>query len=278
MNIEQEYYENDDFWSGTLDNPMDRERISRLAALIPADVKSILDVGCGDGMFVNHLLASGRRFERVHAVDRSHKALSRVKAEKSQASIDDLPFGPNSFHLVSSLEVIEHLPVRVLENGLASLCKIAAKYVLISVPYLEDLDRSLIMCPACRTRFNPDYHMRSFDDDRMKGLLSQHGFVPQKLVHLGPSFRYRGLHRFLNPVAPVEQRRNPLATSFPCPVCAHYLPATAEAIAAARTTTPTSPSMRARSPVWKFLKQALPKETRFRWVAALYERQPSVSR
>ena len=270
MNIEQEYYENDDFWSGALDNPTDRERIVRLASLIPEDVKSVLDVGCGDGMFVNHLLASGRRFERLYAVDRSQKALSRVKAEKSQASIDDLPFGPNSFHLVSSLEVIEHLPVRVLEKGLASLCKIAERYVVISVPYLEDLDRALIMCPACRTRFNPDYHMRSFDDDRMKRLLSQHGFESQQLVHLGPSFRYRGLHRLLNRVRPVEERPNPFSTSFPCPVCAHYLPVTE----AAGLTVPANTLMRARNPIWNLIKEVLPKETRYRWVAALYERRP----
>lgn len=278
MNIEQEYYENDGFWSGTLDNPMDRERIMRLAALIPEDVKSVLDVGCGDGMFVNHLLASGRRFERLHAVDRSQKALGRVKTEKSQASIDELPFSPKSFHLVSSLEVIEHLPVRVLEQGLASLCNIAEKYVLISVPYLEDLDRSMIMCPACRTRFNPDYHMRSFDDDRMKGLLSQHGFEPQQLVHLGTSVRYRGLHVLLNPVPPVEKRPNPFGTSFPCPVCAHYLPASPGAKAADSTPIPATTAIRRQNPIWKLMKQALPKETRFRWVAALYERRPAVSR
>ena len=278
MNIEQEYYENDDFWAGALDNPTDRERISQLAAIIPQEVKSVLDVGCGDGMFVNYLLSSGRRFDRLHAVDRSQKALSRVKAEKSQASIDDLPFGPKSFHLVSSLEVIEHLPVRVLEKGLANLCHIAEKYVLISVPYLEDLDRSLIMCPACRTRFNPDYHMRSFDDDRMKGLLSQYGFEPQQLVHLGASVRYRGLHVLLNPVPPVEKRLNPFGTSFPCPVCAYYLPVSPGAKAADSKPNPATTAIRGRNPIWKLMKQALPKETRFRWVAALYERRSSPSR
>ena len=142
--------------------------------------------------------------------------------------------------------------------------------MVISVPYLEDLDRALIMCPACRTRFNPDYHMRSFDDDRMKRLLSQHGFESQQLVHLGPSFRYRGLHRLLNRVRPVEERPNPFSTSFPCPVCAHYLPVTE----AAGLTVPANTLMRARNPIWNLIKEVLPKETRYRWVAALYERRP----
>ena len=275
MNIEQEYYENDAFWSGVLDNPMDRDRIQRLAGLIPADVSSVLDVGCGDGMFVNYLLASSSRIDRLYAVDRSQKALAHVKAEKSQASIDDLPFGSKSFHLVSSLEVIEHLPVRVLEKGLASLCDIAEKYVLISVPYREDLDRSKIMCPACRSCFNPDYHMRSFDDDRMRGLLSQHGFTIKQLVHLGPSFRYRGLHRFLNPVRPIEKRPNPFNTPFPCPVCAHYLAVVDGTSVAEKVNSAVKHSPRVGNPIWKFVKQVLPKEIRFRWVAGLYERCPA---
>lgn len=271
MNTEQAYYENDDFWSGSLDNPVDRDRIERLTTMIPADVESLLDVGCGDGMFVHYLQAKLPGLRRIHAVDRSTTALRRVRTDKSQASIHELAFAPQSFHLVSSLEVIEHLPVPVMEQGLAKLAATAERYILISVPYLEDLDRSLIMCPSCRTRFNPDYHMRNFDDARMRDLLVPHGFRMKTLAHLGQSVRYRLLHKALNPALPIEKRPNPFPTSFPCPVCAFYLPKS--------ETTPAAPHSPADAPArcgWsprEWIKKLWPKETRYRWVAALYERE-----
>ena len=52
--FEKKYYESEKFWTGdVLQDEMNRNRISFTANLIPAEVKSLLDVGCGNGIFIN---------------------------------------------------------------------------------------------------------------------------------------------------------------------------------------------------------------------------------
>lgn len=68
------------------------------------------------------------------------------------------------------------MPVAVFPRALAELARVARKYVLVSVPYRQDLAASMSECPRCLTRFNADYHMRRFDEDVLRGLLDGDGF------------------------------------------------------------------------------------------------------
>jgi 2-polyprenyl-3-methyl-5-hydroxy-6-metoxy-1,4-benzoquinol methylase len=45
-----EYYEQPSLWGNELTS-LERERIQKTIEFIPEDVKSILDIGCGDGNF-----------------------------------------------------------------------------------------------------------------------------------------------------------------------------------------------------------------------------------
>jgi len=66
MNSEQQYYENPDLWTSDRYGASDRERIATLAEKLPPDVTSLLDVGCGNGLFLKHLSSlKKRRFERL---------------------------------------------------------------------------------------------------------------------------------------------------------------------------------------------------------------------
>jgi ubiquinone/menaquinone biosynthesis C-methylase UbiE len=269
LNIEREYYENEDFWSpAALDTEDERFRVQAIANLIPENVNTVLDVGCGNGMFVNHILSLPRKFEKVVAVDRSSTALKHVKAEKHLMSIDQLDFSNRSFDLVTCLEVIEHLPLKSFTAGLAEICRVAKKFVIVSVPHEEDLQATLISCPSCHSHFNPDYHMRSFNQARMNELLSDFGFRCRLVKHLRAQLSYRWISPFLNPRFAVGQRTNPSRTSIPCPVCGFYLPPSPLPNAANNSATATK-----RSLLRTLLKKLWPKETRYRWIAAQYERE-----
>ena len=52
---EQKSYEIDDLWRHEHITDIDKKRIESLAGIIPEDVKSVLDVGCGNGIFINYL-------------------------------------------------------------------------------------------------------------------------------------------------------------------------------------------------------------------------------
>ena len=76
-------------------------------------MQTILDVGCGNGAFINTIASTFlNKFDRIVGVDSGIAALKYVKVEKYNVSISRLPFKNKSFDLVTFLEVLERLPVR----------------------------------------------------------------------------------------------------------------------------------------------------------------------
>src|SRR5688572_1928727 len=143
--IEKEYYEDENLWSGNmLQDPGNRERIKITSELIPSDVKSILDVGCGNGIFLNYLFDTRGDSINLTGVDRSRTALQFVRTKKVEGDILNLEFKNESFDCVSALEVIEHLPVNDFGKALSELARVSKRYIIISVPYAENLEDNFI--------------------------------------------------------------------------------------------------------------------------------------
>ena len=271
MSIEQQYYENDGFWSDEFFHSQS-ERFRTVAEHIPLDSRSLLDVGCGNGAFVHQLMGMPSRFDIIHATDRSLAALKRVKAEKTAASIDHLPFPDRSFDIATSLEVIEHLPTMIYRAGLAQICRVSRRYVLISVPNEEDMEGHLIRCPSCNSRFNPDYHMRRYDARVMASLLVDWGFHSRETFFMGPKKHYVGVSEF------VEWRRqrrsggNPFHVSIQCPMCGEVLPASGKAIRTRPEGDVPHAEAQSSQGLKGLLKGLLHTRTDYGWVATLYER------
>ena len=171
MNFEKEMYEVKEKWEESYFSDEDRERIRSIVDLIPPNTTSLLDVGCGNGMLVNSLVEDEKKkIDRIVGTDRSTAALSFVKTEKVKSEITNLPFTDNEFDVVTCLEVIEHLPQKVYEKALQELDRVSKNWLIISVPYDEDLNYSSVTCPQCITSFNPFYHMRSFNKEKLNNL------------------------------------------------------------------------------------------------------------
>jgi hypothetical protein len=87
---------------------------------------SILELGVGDGIVSSILKAMGYS---ILTCD-----ISRDVAADVTADIRNLPFRDNSFDLVASFQVLEHLEYEHFSQCLQSLHGIARKYVLLSLP------------------------------------------------------------------------------------------------------------------------------------------------
>jgi len=137
-----------------------QERAPITIAMIPREVRSVLDVGCGDGTLLRSIdWAIGKV-----GVDISYTALSLVTSGgRVLASSDILPFCDKEFDLVMSTEVLEHLPDEVFEASCGEIQRIARRYVLISVPFHEDLARKQARCLRCGHVYHIHLHLRSFD-------------------------------------------------------------------------------------------------------------------
>jgi len=175
---EKNYYEHEGFWNSEkfmLDN---KERIEKTTEILPKDIKSLLDVGCGNGLFCNHVNQL-RPELKIVGFDRSKTALKYLKTETCEGVITKLPFNDSSIDCVSSLQVIEHLSCHDYPVALNEIYRVSSKYILLSVPYMQDIEKDYTKCPECKTIFNLDLHLRSFCEN---DLLELFGTSPAKLL------------------------------------------------------------------------------------------------
>jgi ubiquinone/menaquinone biosynthesis C-methylase UbiE len=132
--------------------------LSNLAALIPSDTRTIIDVGCGNGLITNKL---SEKYD-ILGVDRSKAALKMVTCKKLEADCSSLPVEDRSYDLVLSSELLEHLDDDTYQATIREFQRISKKYILISVPFEESLSKGMIQCPECKLLFHRSYHQRRF--------------------------------------------------------------------------------------------------------------------
>ncbi|WP_156040563.1 class I SAM-dependent methyltransferase [Chondromyces apiculatus] len=134
--------------------------------LVPAGVRTIVDIGCGDG-YLTHRLAE---HHQVTAVDRSQVALQRLRRLRApdlagviEASADAIPLPDRAADLVFSSQMLEHLPEDVLRGAAREMQRLADRHLLVTVPHRETLRRRYARCSACGLEFHIDGHLHAFD-------------------------------------------------------------------------------------------------------------------
>jgi len=167
---ERIYYENEIIWKPERNEGIDNERTRLAIEWLPKDIISVLDVGCGNGIFTNRLHKN--KSVLIVGLDRSFSALRHVQGCRSQGDATLLPFGDASFDLVASMEVIEHIPQPLFGQVITELFRVSGRYILITVPYKEEREHKFIKCPYCSCQFHPNYHMRRFDLSDLQDLFS----------------------------------------------------------------------------------------------------------
>lgn len=265
--FEKLYYEEESFWQGEmLNDPKNQERFRATAELIPSTVTSLVDIGCGNGVFLSYLTENMPQIDLM-GVDRSETALKFVSTKKTLADINDLPFADLSFDCVSCLEVIEHLPVQIYWESLSELARIAKDYIIVSVPYNEKLEESHNQCPACKSIFNFELHLRSFNEEAILKLFDDLGFKCIFEKKLNPSQIYKGHFVFRKIFYPKQflMWKSPI-----CPICGYK--------EQSNTVGSEEPALMAKkkrsilSYITSFPKLFWPKEERHYWIIALYKR------
>lgn len=198
-------------WNGYDSGGLIEQRLELIRKIIPSDVSSILDAGCGNGVITNALHPN----YDVTGLDLSDAALEYVQAPKVKASVTSIPFPDKAFDLVMCNEVLEHLDDNDLSKAISELSRCAARYCLISVPNQEQLAAGLIKCRGCGNEFHVYGHLQSFSLSRLDSLLGWKRIWSQST---GPAmrtyspallkFRQCSLKQWFNPDVPIS-----------CPAC-----------------------------------------------------------
>ena len=142
--------------------------------------RSLLDVGCGEGVLVE---AWAKRLGdgRVVGIDLEEESIQAGWAERQEPNLEyrvmeaeNLPFAEDEFELASAIEVLEHVPDPA--HTVAEMARCAERHLLVSVPR-EPLWRVVNMARGAywRELGNTPGHINHFSRRSFVELLSRHG-------------------------------------------------------------------------------------------------------
>ncbi|MBI2883673.1 MAG: methyltransferase domain-containing protein, partial [Candidatus Methylomirabilis oxyfera] len=150
------YYEQPTLWDRPL-TQQEEERLHLVRAVWPEGVRTVLDVGCGNGALGNYLPEDAE----VVGIDFSREALRHFRRRKILGLATCLPFSDEKFDLVICADTLEHLLPGEFERCTAELKRVARRFLLIISPQDEDLLANSTKCRYCGTLFHVNWHMRS---------------------------------------------------------------------------------------------------------------------
>lgn len=161
--------------------PAEKERINNLISLLPLGIgNSVLDVGASDG-FISRILAE--YFPVVVALDLEQPSIQHERIRCVKGDVTALDFPDASFDLVFCAEVIEHISPPKLRTACSELARVSSEYVLIGVPFKQDIRVGRSTCSNCG-RVNPSWgHLNTFDEIRLAELFP--GFAIQSSSFVG---------------------------------------------------------------------------------------------
>lgn len=163
-------------------SPAELARTGDLMALLPPGLQRALDVGARDG-HLSRLLAD--RLPQVVALDLEQPQIDDARIECVKGDATALAFQSGEFDLVLCAEVLEHLPGSTLERACAELARVSGQYLLIGVPYRQDLRIGRSTCQHCGAKNPPWGHVNSFDEQRLCALFP--GYTIAEISYVGKS-------------------------------------------------------------------------------------------
>jgi len=264
-NKEIAHYGNDNLWKRLSLSETNRERIEETVKMIPEEVNSIADIGCGSGLFLNYI-KENRHIPHLIGIDFSEDAMKMLKADRKVGDITNIPLEDNSYDLVSALEVLEHLDLQEYKKAKEELARVSRRYILISVPFAETLEDEFVKCPKCKTHFNKSHHKRTFDEQTMRSLFEAQGYKSTEIKYISK----RNVYFILTPIFKWYKKRRGklLMEGTVCPVCGYEVKNKAKRNGI--------PAKKDRSVVvsntLSFLKKIWPKKYRYNWIVSLYEK------
>jgi 2-polyprenyl-3-methyl-5-hydroxy-6-metoxy-1,4-benzoquinol methylase len=142
--------------------------------------RSVLDVGCGEGV-LTHDWAQRLGDRRIVGIDLDDPKLREEWARRECPNLEyraedatSLSFADDEFDMATAIEVLEHVPDP--EATLAEMARVAERWLLVSVPR-EPLWRALNLARGAYVRDlgNTPGHLNHWSKRGFVRLLSRHG-------------------------------------------------------------------------------------------------------
>jgi 2-polyprenyl-3-methyl-5-hydroxy-6-metoxy-1,4-benzoquinol methylase len=181
---------------------------------IPIRDRLVLEVGCGDGLFCNH---ASMRGANVVGVEISKAALSKANQKSlgnySACDAHNLPFPSNTFDVVVSAEVLEHIPA--YEEAFSEIVRACRRngYIIITVPTQTNITAlycviNYIMKKVRRYEEQPK-DVNKFTPETLKKLSDNHKLQILSMKGIGLIWlptRNRKINKILNAMEKPQNR------------------------------------------------------------------------
>lgn len=171
------YFNRSDVWQAV--SAAEQRRITDTHAMIPSDITTILNAGCGDGRITDSLVGE----KQITGLDISSEAFNSFRGTPVIGSLDKMPFANQKFDMVLATEVLEHIPSDIYRKSLEELQRISGKYILITVPNRENLIAGQMRCAKCDSQYHLWNHLNSFDEFKLRSLFTD--FKPVSIQPMG---------------------------------------------------------------------------------------------
>lgn len=159
-------------------------RLSALQNILPFGCENVLEIGSRD-CYITKILA--QNYKSVTALDLIQPQIEHEKITPVQGDVTDLKFDNLSFDLAICTEVLEHINPDKLNTACNELSRVSKKYLVIGVPYKQDLRAYATQCKNCGT-INPTCgHVNTFDEKRLYSLFRE--YTPVKTEFIGDNER-----------------------------------------------------------------------------------------
>lgn len=126
--------------------------------------KKVLDMGCGPGALMFFLSELGVDCDGIDASPHIRElAPSEIRDRISVASATDSDKSDNSYDLVISREVLEHLTVLEVRRAVAEMCRVSARFIYLTTRFhpapasLLDITNEFHVDPTHITCLNKDF-------------------------------------------------------------------------------------------------------------------------
>lgn len=157
----------------------EEKRIQDLLKLIPGMQNTILEIGARDGYLSNFFTDYA---QHIVALDLVKPRIVHDKITPIQGDVTHLEFKANFFDTVICTEVLEHIPPAKLSAACHELARVTTDYLIIGVPFNQDIRYGRTTCLRCGYKNPPWGHVNKFTEKRLISLFAP--LTPVKIEYI----------------------------------------------------------------------------------------------